>query len=547
MSSTSCPCVVAVTLVITLAAGLAPAQISNSAAAPGNMPVLVASGSAVPFEAARIDVIVAPGDLVYILVGFGLSPTPLLGGQLELHIPSILPIVPVDLAAANGVASFPIVFPPLPTGVAFYVQSVVVPQGGVPFFTNYATFTTEPLIASVSSSSPAPDEFDVALTRETKIDFTRPIDPTSVDGQSVYATFGGQPLAARLEVAPDAERVTLFYDQPLPASALIRVTVDGDLLQDAQGNPVDADGDGTPGGDHVLDFSTVDLTTLPNTSVFGRVFASALEDGGVNVPLQGVTVSVDGLPSVSTTTDSMGNFSLTDVPVGKFFVHVNGFTTTNTPPGWYYPNVGKAWQSAAGQATVVGDIHLPAIAVGTLSAVSNTQPTTHTIDPQQLAAIVDPNLAAQLALVELTVPAGSLFADDGTFGGMAGVAPVAADRLPGTLPTGLQFPIVITVQTDGPTNFATPAPIVFPNLPDPVTGQLLPPFAKSALWSFDHDTGRFSIVGPMTVSADGTLLVADPGVGIPAPGWHGASATSQPDVSRVFKGCGSGFLRGTLE
>src|SRR5688572_14740560 len=60
-----------------------------------------------------------------------------------------------------------------------------------------------------------------------------------------------------------------------------------------------------------------------------------------------------------------------------------------------------------------------------------------------------------------------------------------------------------------------------PNLPDPVTGKALQPGAKSLLWSFNHDTGRWEVQGTMTVSADGRFVDSDPGVGVRQPGWHG--------------------------
>ena len=104
---------------------------------------------------------------------------------------------------------------------------------------------------------------------------------------------------------------------------------------------------------------------------------------------------------------------------------------------------------------------------------------------------------------------------------------MSPDRLPGTLPEGLDFPIVITVQTDGATNFDVPAPICLPNLPDVNTDEVLPAGAKSALWSFNHDTGRFGVIGPMTVNEDATLVCTDHGVGVPAPGWHGVQDGNQ--------------------
>ncbi len=319
--------------------------------------------------------------------------------------------------------------------------------------------------------------------------------------------------------------MTLFYKEVLPGSTRVRVSVDGSLIKDAQGNNVDADGDGAAGGNAVLEFDTLSLTVIPGTAVCGRVFASELavnaSNVSVNTPLKDVTVSVDGL-ELQTKTDVNGNFCLNPAPAGRFFVHVDGHSATNIiPAGQFYPMVGKAWQSIPGQTTNVGDIYLPLVPPNTLQPVSAAQDTQITFADAVLQAHPDLNG------VSILVPADSLFSDDGARGGRVGIAPVPPDRLPGGLPEGLNFPVVITVQTDGAGNFDTPAPVCFPNLPDTTTGQPLPTGSKSALWSFDHDTGGWVIVGPMTVSADGKLVCTDAGVGIRAPGWHGSQeATS---------------------
>jgi hypothetical protein len=112
---------------------------------------------------------------------------------------------------------------------------------------------------------------------------------------------------------------------------------------------------------------------------------------------------------------------------------------------------------------------------------------------------------------------------------MVGIAPVPPDRLPGELPPGLDFPLVITVQTDGATNFDEPVAACFPNLPNLVTQEILAPGAKTALWSFDHDIGEFRIIGQMTVTDDGLFTCTNPGVGILAPGWHGTWPDTAPD------------------
>jgi hypothetical protein len=100
------------------------------------------------------------------------------------------------------------------------------------------------------------------------------------------------------------------------------------------GRPVDGDGDGQAGGIRTFDFETLSLTTLPGTTVFGRVFASELaaaENGQpgvfVNRPLPGVRIFVDGLEDrVFTYTDEDGDFRLEDCPVGDFFVYIDGRT-----------------------------------------------------------------------------------------------------------------------------------------------------------------------------------------------------------------------------
>jgi len=269
----------------------------------------------------------------------------------------------------------------------------------------------------------------------------------------------------------------------------------------------------------------------------GRVFASEpvvdpQAPGGItNRPLSGVTISVDGAEeTLRTVTDAEGKFTLSPVPAGRFFVHVDGRTVIDPVEGirWpdlaYYPFVGKAWTALAGVSSNLaggtGEIFLPLIPADALTPVAALTETRITFAPALIAA--NPALAG----VEITVPPNALFDNQGQRGGRVGLAPVPPDRLPEALPPGLSFPLVITVQTSGPENFDRPVPVKFPNLPDRVTGRLLPPGAKSALWSFDHDTGQWEIAGPMTVSADGKFLISDDGVGIRQPGWHGSMAGS---------------------
>ena len=377
-------------------------------------------------------------------------------------------------------------------------------------------------ILTTVESSPSNGEDGVAVTRETIIRFSNPLaKQTNIDESVLFATFGGQRLVGRIHMSADKRSVTLFYNVNLPANSTIRVTLIGDGLVDEYGQVVDVDGDGSSGGIVYIDYSTLSLATLENTSVCGRVFASELavssNDMSVNVPLEGAKITVDGAEqSLNASTDANGDFCLNPAPVGRFFVHVDGRTATKgVPAGAYYPYVGKTWESVAGRQTNVGNIHLPLIADGTLQNVSSIQDTDITF-PQTVL-----NTYPELDGVSISVPADSLFANDGVRGGQVGIAPVPPDRLPGVLPEGLNFPVVITVQTDGATNFDEPVSACFPNLPDPTTGALLMVGEKSVLWSFNHDLGTWEAIGLGTVSIDGKLICTDPGTGIRAPGWHG--------------------------
>ncbi len=341
---------------------------------------------------------------------------------------------------------------------------------------------------------------------------------------------------SRLSPTDSAEEA---YLENLPGSARLRVTLQGDGINDSLNRAVDFDGDGQAGGSAVLTFDTLSLTPVPGTAVIGNVFASELQPGpdtgtnAVNKPLAGVTITVAGMEqTLRAVTDATGFFRLSPVPAGRFFVHIDGRTVVNVPAGIrypdlaFYPFVGKAWDAVPGREDnlaggrddmptgATGQIFLPLIRAGTLQTVSMTTDTTVTFPQEVIAA--NPALQG----VSITVPANALFSDNGTRGGKVGIAPVPPDRLPGPLPPGMNPALVITVQTDGALNFDQPAPLCLPNLPDPGTQAPPPPGSKRELFSFDHDKGIWEPVGTMTVSADGKLVCSDPGVGIRQPGWH---------------------------
>jgi len=383
--------------------------------------------------------------------------------------------------------------------------------------------------ATVRETSPGAGASGVALTREFVVYFTMPLaldavvtthNPNTNAHGNLYAEFGGARLLTRAELSSDRRKATLFFLEPLPASARVRVTFDPAGLNDL------LERDLAPGV-RTFDFDTISITALANTGVVGRVFGVSIgTTPATPTPLAGVTITVDGAEqTLRTTTAADGSFALTPAPAGRFFVLIDGRTATNAPANGYYAYVGKAWAGVPGRlatpatpasaTTAAGDIHLPFIPTGTLQATSAVQDTTITFPDDVVAA--NPALAG----VQLTVPANSLFANDGTRGGLAGIAPIAPDKLPEPLPVGIEHTLDITIQTDGATNFDRPVPVRFPNLPAPGSTTPPAPGTKMSLVSFNHDTGRWEVVGPATVSADGRFIATDAGVGVRQPGWHG--------------------------
>ncbi len=386
-------------------------------------------------------------------------------------------------------------------------------------------FVLEPPV-TISSVSPFNGEEMVSLARDVVVRFDGAIDLLTVNDESFYLIANGVRVPGSIRVSATKQFTTFFRDDPLPASTEVRVVVMGDLITSVDGRPVDADGDGIPGGTGIADFRTVPMARIPGTNVSGRVIASERDQQGNDVPLEGVTIRVDGIPDLFAVTDANGQFMLVDVPAPEFFVHVDGSTVTavgggplpdqggDGKPDGFYPIVGKVFHSVPGQSielTMDGDpfdIHLPFILNEAMHDIVPDGDTTVGLPPSQVGS--DPDLAQ----VKLTVFDGTLINNDRTPGSEVGIFRVDSDRLPAPLPDGLDHSFDITVQADA-SNFDEPAQITFPN----VDG--LSPGEKSLLMSFDHAQGEWVVVGTLTVSDDGATLVSDPGVGIRAPGWHG--------------------------
>ncbi|WP_017325237.1 Ig-like domain-containing protein [Synechococcus sp. PCC 7336] len=376
------------------------------------------------------------------------------------------------------------------------------------------------------------EEF-VNPSREIIVRFNQEVDPSTVNEDSFFLIANGEKIPGNIVVSSTGIFATFFSDGLLPASTQIRVIVDGDKIETQSGELLDANNTGDPGGILSADFQTLSLTSIEGTDIVGYVLDSNNQNpDGSDIPIIGATITVDGLPGLVATTDESGFFRLEDVPAPATFIQIDGSTATNTPAGTFYATVTEFIETLPGQEVQLSregepfDIFLPLISEGDIQNLSLTETTNvgfgsaATAELIQLFPEVDPSI---WELTQVEFAPGSARDDAGNIAVEALIVPVSPDRLPAPLPPGIDPQLVISIQAGGPqgfsvaggaTNFDTPAPITFPNLEGLEAGE------KSLIYSFNHDAGRFDVIGTGTVSADGRTITSDPGVGILAPGWH---------------------------
>lgn len=372
--------------------------------------------------------------------------------------------------------------------------------------------------------SPADGEEMVNVTRETVIRFNEPMDPESIRLDSFRLVANGEVVPGRIVVSSTERFATYFYESSLPASTEVRVVVDGDQIVGGSGVALDADGDGEPGGRREVEFRTLPLTRIAGTDVFGFV-----RDSFTGEPIEGATIRVDAFPEANAVTDENGRFLLEDMPAPEFFVHVDGSTAVNLPDGLTYPNVGKPFHSVPGQTVQLEmdgeafDIFLPPMAEEDWQLLSSKGSTDigfgsdGTSRLEEMFPEVDSEAWDQM---QVTIAPNAAVDEEGNVATQGTVIPVPSERLPAPLPPTVDPRLVVSIQANGATNFDVPAPVSFPNL------EGLKPGEQSLVTSFNHDAGRWEVVGTATVSEDGRRVSSDPGVGILAPGWHFLAAAS---------------------
>lgn len=377
--------------------------------------------------------------------------------------------------------------------------------------------------ATVTKFEPLPGEEAVSIKREGIVRFSRAIDPATVDSGAVQFVIEGQPVPGRLVVGSNNLFVTFFPTTPWPASTAVQVRVDGNRLRGMDGQLVDADGDGTPGGVATSEFRTISLTRVPDTRLFGFVYDSNRKNpDGSDIPIVGVRIEVEGIPDLVVVTDSTGRFEVPDAPAPVFFVNING-TQSPAPAGFHYPAVRKPFHSVAGnleQLNMMGvpfNVYLPLIKDADMTPLLPGQETNLVVKGDALSQLerMFPDKPAEMwQNLTVKIPHDSIYFDDGKLATLTQIIVLPTDRIPAPVLPGMEPAFVWSVDGNGAQNFTEPASITYPNIDN------LAPGEKRSIYYFDHDAGHWDISGTMTVTPDGKMLVSDPGSGIRTLGWR---------------------------
>jgi membrane-associated phospholipid phosphatase len=400
---------------------------------------------------------------------------------------------------------------------------------------------------------------DVGVTFRPRVTFSRPVDASTLTSSSYFATGpGGAALPATIVPAADGKSAWLFFAAALPGGAKVVLHVDGSRIRAlADGQLLDADGDGAPGGSYSAAFTTVSLAPLLGTSLSGRIIDPGPDlkpmtfddtrpgpDGALHTaddvflrPIVGVRVFIIGLESQAVLSDAAGRFHFDAVPAGDVKVVLDGRTATNAPAGYYFPEMVMDATVKAGRAnTLMGsmgtleeqtanadreEVYLPRLGTSILQDVSATEPTVIGLDRSSASGLT-PEKRDRL---KITVQPGSMIGVDGQplAGAQVGISLVPPELVRDMLPQGLmQLAATMTIQAPGVAAFSTPLQLTFPNVYGAAPG------AKLDVYSFDHTTGRLEITGTATVSADGLAATTDPDGGITHPGWFGPLPLGTP-------------------
>ncbi|HYU31671.1 MAG TPA: carboxypeptidase regulatory-like domain-containing protein [Thermoanaerobaculia bacterium] len=232
-----------------------------------------------------------------------------------------------------------------------------------------------------------------------------------------------------------------------------------------------------------------------------------------NEPVPGVTLRILDTP-VTARTDAAGTFVVHGAPVGTVRLVVDG-STAERPGSW--PDLEFVVTTISGREVEMnGPIFLLPLDLAHGVQVDETRGGTITLPDL-------PGFSLEIAPGSVTFPGGGK-------SGVVSVTAVHSDKVPMVPNFGQQPRLIVTIQPAG-ARFDPPARLTLPNVEGLAPGEV------TELYSFDHDLGHFVSIGPGTVSADGSVIVSNPGVGIVKAGWHCGGNPSSSGTTHQCEKC----------
>lgn len=249
-------------------------------------------------------------------------------------------------------------------------------------------------------------------------------------------------------------------------------------------------------------------------------FEGVVQDsGGLPITDAVCTLIVAGVPVASTVSDIDGRFLLMPTADGPAHLVVDGTTATlvgglggePVPPGTFPSHRYRTTIVPRAKNGLPSPVRLPRLRPANERVYSTRRNTT--LEMEGIEGL------------KLIVQAGSMTIDgqpapDGT---IIAVNPVQADDVPVPPPDGAWIPAAWTLEPPG-ASFDPPVRIEYPNM------EGAPPGSLTYLWSYDHANARFEVVGSGQVSADGSMVVSDPGAGLTYSGWNGQASADGATV-----------------
>ncbi len=375
------------------------------------------------------------------------------------------------------------------TGFSFVSASLADGSHSLSISVNDANGNNATTQTSFTVDTSAPPVLDPIGDKTIDLGTSLTINLTANDPNNDPLTFTVQPLplpanasfdtqTGQFEFTPDLEQVRTF---PLTFSV----------------------SDGVLTDEEAINITVNDVPVGGVTTLTGRLLDTTDFINGVETPVVGAGIALLNT-GFSTSTDALGNFTLTGIPGGSQIFDINPATASPAPDGSSYAGFREEMTIINGAANVVErPFFLPRI-----DGASATQ-----VDPTTTTMVVNPNLG-----ITLEVPAHTAKNPDGTdYTGILSISEVPDGLAPAAMPDNLQPGLLITIQPVGVT-FATPVPITFPNIDN------LAPGNEVDIWSLDPEAGIFVVVGTGLVTSDGSQIVTISG-GVRAADWHMLLAT----------------------